>query len=388
MGRHQHAETRGLVSFAVCALVGWVAMESYLRFAPAIWMVSLRLFTACSIVAATCGVGSFVVGYAHRSRSLNLKHGWLAPLRRLAEIASLSLVFGSTIFVTVFMIFVIASNLMGMNILVGYVSAACAGVSGIAGYFTFVQAEMMSAKSIVSLLPIFMISGIATAGLTSDDPYWYKNNFSQLGDRTTFAASMFNTTLILAGICVSIVGYFAISELITTNRQRRDWLIAQHPDAAVEPTIRFFRTRMAILMLLLTMCGVCFIGIGSFRYTPHPLIHNIFSHSMVVFMALVMVGIPWLAPQVSRAFVIISDVAVAVACYGGIVWFTGHMSMTNIEALVGVTFLGWFVMFSRQIAALEADRVEAQVAHLQSLYAKQGSAALPVPPTSRLDSQK
>lgn len=56
---------------------------------------------------------------------------------------------------------------------------------------------MMNAKTIASLLPFFVISGVVTAGMTTDDPYWYHNNFSQLGDRTTFAARMFNSTLIL-----------------------------------------------------------------------------------------------------------------------------------------------------------------------------------------------
>ena len=76
---------------------------------------------------------------------------------------------------------------------------------------TFVQAEMMNAKTLASLLPFFVISGVCTAGLTTDDPYWYHNNFSQLGDRTTFAARMFNSTLMLAGTCIIIVSYFAIS---------------------------------------------------------------------------------------------------------------------------------------------------------------------------------
>ena len=42
---------------------------------------------------------------------------------------------------------------------------------------TFVQAEMMNAKTIASLLPFFVISGVVTAGMTTDDPYWYHNNF-------------------------------------------------------------------------------------------------------------------------------------------------------------------------------------------------------------------
>lgn len=97
------------------------------------------------------------------------------------------------------MLLSIASNMMGLRTLKGYLTALCAAISGVVGYVTFVQAELMNAKTIASLLPFFVVSGVSIAGLTSDDPYWYNNNFSQLGDRTTFAARMFNSTLMLAG---------------------------------------------------------------------------------------------------------------------------------------------------------------------------------------------
>jgi hypothetical protein len=37
-----------------------------------------------------------------------------------------------------------------------------------------------------------------------------------------------------------------------------------------------------------------------------------------------------------------------------------------VEALAGLMFLGWFIVFSRQIAAIEADRVQAQLVFIQS----------------------
>ena len=76
---------------------------------------------------------------------------------------------------------------------------------------TFVQAEMMNAKTIASLLPFFVISGVVTAGMTTDDPYWYHNNFRSSATEHV-AARMFNSTLILAGTCIIIVSYFAISD--------------------------------------------------------------------------------------------------------------------------------------------------------------------------------
>ena len=103
MGRHQRAEASGLISFLICAVVGAVSMNLYMEYAPAIWQLTQRRFMVCSGIVAACGVISFIIGYARKSRSLNLKHGWFAPIRRIFEIVALSVVYASTIFVMSFM---------------------------------------------------------------------------------------------------------------------------------------------------------------------------------------------------------------------------------------------------------------------------------------------
>ena len=263
MGRHQQAEASGIISFMACATLAWIAMDLYLQFAPAIWRVTQRLFTVCAGITAGCGVISFTLGYARNSRSMTLKHGWTIPIRRIFEILALSVVYASTIFVTAFMLLSIASNMMGLRTLKGYLTALCAAISGVVGYVTFVQAELMNAKTIASLLPFFVVSGVSIAGLTSDDPYWYNNNFSQLGDRTTFAARMFNSTLMLAGVCIVIISYFAISELITTHRLQMQYLSASDEKEAP----KHFKARILLLSTMLTLAGIAFIGIGTMFIT-------------------------------------------------------------------------------------------------------------------------
>ncbi|WP_137656768.1 ABC transporter permease [Bifidobacterium moukalabense] len=362
MGRHQQAETSGIISFMICAVVAGFAMSLYMQYAPAIWRVSQRLFTVCSGIVAACGVVSFSLGYARKSRSLTLKHGWMVPIRRIFEILALSMVYASTIFVTSFMMLSIINGIMGTRTLNGYLSMLCAGIAGVVGYITFVQAELMDAKTIAALLPFFVVSGVSIAGLTSDDPYWYNNNFSQLGDRTTFAARMFNSTLMLAGICIIIISYFAISELITTNRLRREY--AQQTGLDESP--RHFRVRILLLAFMLTLAGIAFIGIGMFRYTPHPILHNVFARGLPCLMSVLLIELPWLAPQLSKAVYVVSDLAIAVGAFAGFQWLGGHNTLTNVEALAGLMFLGWFIIFSRQIAAIEADRVQTQLVLAQT----------------------
>lgn len=357
MGRHQQAEASGIISFMACATLAWIAMGLYLQFAPAIWRVTQRLFTVCAGITAGCGVISFALGYARNSRSMTLKHGWTIPIRRIFEILALSVVYASTIFVTAFMLLSIASNMMGLRTLKGYLTALCAAISGVVGYVTFVQAELMNAKTIASLLPFFVVSGVSIAGLTSDDPYWYNNNFSQLGDRTTFAARMFNSTLMLAGVCIVIISYFAISELITTHRLQMQYLSASDEKEAP----KHFKARILLLSTMLTLAGIAFIGIGMFRYTPHPILHNVFARGLPCLMSVLMIALPWLAPQLSKVVYVISDLAIVIGALAGFQWLAGRNTLTNVEALAGMMFLGWFIIFSRQIAAIESDRVQTQL---------------------------
>lgn len=357
MGRHQQAEASGIISFMACATLAWIAMDLYLQFAPAIWRVTQRLFTVCAGITAGCGVISFALGYARNSRSMTLKHGWTIPIRRIFEILALSVVYASTIFVTAFMLLSIASNMMGLRTLKGYLTALCAAISGVVGYVTFVQAELMNAKTIASLLPFFVVSGVSIAGLTSDDPYWYNNNFSQLGDRTTFAARMFNSTLMLAGVCIVIISYFAISELITTHRLQMQYLSASDEKEAP----KHFKARILLLSTMLTLAGIAFIGIGMFRYTPHPILHNVFARGLPCLMSVLMIALPWLAQQLSKVVYVISDLAIVIGALAGFQWLAGRNTLTNVEALAGMMFLGWFIIFSRQIAAIESDRVQTQL---------------------------
>ena len=133
MGRHQRAETSGLISFLICAVVGAVSMNLYMEYAPAIWQLTQRRFMVCSGIVAACGVISFIIGYARKSRSLNLKHGWFAPIRRIFEIVALSVVYASTIFVMSFMMLSIINNMMGIRTLKGYLPILCAAIAGVVG---------------------------------------------------------------------------------------------------------------------------------------------------------------------------------------------------------------------------------------------------------------
>ncbi len=361
-------------------------MFLYLQLAPAFWQLSQRRFMACAAIVAACGVISFIVGYIHRMRLLDVQKGWIHTVRRIFEILALSIVYASTLFLMSYMLFSLVNSIMGkaiftsyipwihtvrrifeilalsivyastlflmsymlfslVNSIMGkaiftsYIPALTAAFAGVSGYLTFVQAELMNAKTLSALLPFFVIAGVSTASSTTTDPHWFRNNFSELGDRTTFAARMFNTTLILGGICIIIITYFAISELIATYR-----IVRPNGDIAIrQPNVSYkiprFKVRITILTVMLVLSGVAFIGIGTFRYTPHPILHNVFARGMPVLMFIMLVALPWLAPQLSKAFFAISDLAIVVCALVGISWLMGNNTLTNVEALAAMLHL-------------------------------------------------
>ena len=84
-------------------------------------------------------------------------------------------------------------------------------------------------------------------------------------------------------------------------------------------------------------------------------------------MLLLFVLLPWLAPRLSKAVMVASDLTALVCAAFWVNMMMGHNTLTNVEALAGLAFLGWFIVFSRQIAAIEADRAAAQLLHAQAI---------------------
>lgn len=353
MGRFQRAEAAGLIAFLVCAVISIAVISWYMSAMPPIWLVSQRLFSVTSGIVAACSMCTFAVGYLRTNYFFN-EQKIIRIAKHVFELVALSTIYGATMFLMSFAMLSIINSIVGRTVVNSYLPVLCSALSGIVGYATLVQAELLEAKTVASLLPLFVISGAATAGLTSDDPYWYNNNFSQLGDRTTFAASMFNATLILSGICIIITSYFAVSEFIATQREQ-----VYQNDKKRSP--RHFYIRTGIMAMLLILGGIAFIGIGTFRYTPHPVLHDTCARGVTGLICTMLIFLPWLAPQLSKTFYVASDLAVLLTSWAGSQWIKGNNTLTNVEALSCMLFLGWIIVFSRQVAAMESDRLQSKI---------------------------
>ena len=114
-------------------------MFLYLQLAPAFWQLSQRRFMACAAIVAACGVISFIVGYIHRMRLLDVQKGWIHTVRRIFEILALSIVYASTLFLMSYMLFSLVNSIMGKAIFTSYIPALTAAFAGVSGYLSLIH---------------------------------------------------------------------------------------------------------------------------------------------------------------------------------------------------------------------------------------------------------
>ena len=48
---------------------------------------------------------------------------------------------------------------------------------------------------------------------------------------------------------------------------------------------------------MLALAGIAFVGIGMFRYTPHPILHNVFARGLPGLMSVLMIALPLALPR-------------------------------------------------------------------------------------------
>ena len=414
LGKSMRAESGALVASILCGAVSLAGICVYLANATPAMLQSVVLFTSSGGIVAVPAVIAFIVGYSQLPQFLTAErfeqlvdqartgqsddeeserhHGAgisearirlgrrtyrvLDLLRRLVTTVALAVVYGYTIFLLSFVILYTFNDYVGFDPQHRYLVVSVVFMSIITAYYSFVTGSTLTAKHLSMLLPLFVIAGVGVAGITTPYQHWWTNNFSELGDNSTAAAQLFNTTLILAGICVVIISYFAVYELIASRQQYLRWgeEIEDLPDDSAARLVlvnkvkndrilrvRHFKARTVTLLVLLIASGVLLAGVGIFHYSEHPVLHNICGRGMTVPIGLLILLMPWLAPEFSGSF-FFTGYVMGIACSASMVlWLQGTITLVNVEGLLWLLYLLWFILFARQAAALAQDRRENQL---------------------------
>jgi len=177
------------------------------------------------------------------------------------------------------------------------------------------------------VLAIFLVVGAFASMLTATDPLWWQDNLSALGMSSNASAWIFNGTLIVAGIIVTTIGRYATAQLpVETAKQQRGRL--------------FVRIALALIGLFLACVGI-------FPVDEFFLVHNTVATGMAVAFAGVVIGLPWLLPTISRVFVVLGYIYVAVIALLGVFFATGYYNLTAVELIAAILIFSWIIVFLR-----------------------------------------
>ncbi|MGP6170950.1 DUF998 domain-containing protein [Microbacterium sp. A196] len=197
-------------------------------------------------------------------------------------------------------------------------------------YICFLSSASLTPMTLSLVLAIFLVVGAFASMLTATDAHWWQDNLSALGMASNASSWVFNGTVIVAGVIVTIIARYATSELPVDDQK----------------AIR----RRHVVRIGLILMGIFLTCVGIFPVDKFFLVHNTVATGMVVSFGLVVLALPWLVPSVSKVFVALGYIYVAVIVLVVIFFATGYYNLTAVELIAAILIFSWIIVFLRATA--------------------------------------
>lgn len=194
-------------------------------------------------------------------------------------------------------------------------------------YICFLSAASLTPMMLSLVLAIFLVVGAFASMLTATDAHWWRDNLSALGMSSNASSWIFNGTLIIAGVIVTIIARYATAGLPATDPK----------DARKRHLIR----------IGLILMGIFLTCVGLFPVDAFFLVHNTVATGMAVAFAAVVIALPWLVPTISKVFVALGYIYVAVIALLAIFFATGYYNLTAVELIAAILIFSWIIVFLR-----------------------------------------
>lgn len=194
-------------------------------------------------------------------------------------------------------------------------------------YVCFLSAVSLTPMSLSLVLAIFLVVGAFASMLTATDAHWWQDNLSALGMASNDSSWIFNGTLIVAGIIVTTIARYSTAGLpVDAPRDARGR--------------RLVRIGMILIGVFLTCVGI-------FPVDAFFVVHNTVATGMAVAFAVVVIGLPWMLPRISKVFIALGYAYVAVIVLLAVFFATGYYNLTAVELIAAVLIFSWIIVFLR-----------------------------------------
>ncbi|WP_433673616.1 DUF998 domain-containing protein [Microbacterium gorillae] len=207
-----------------------------------------------------------------------------------------------------------------------------ASVAAITGYVVFISASQLDLTQFALILAVFLVQGVLAATLSADDPHWWEDNLSALGMVGETSSSLFNLTVIVAGVLVTALARYATRGL---------W--ARDPRGTRN-------VRIGLIVI-----GCCLMVVGLIPVNVSFLVHTGFASGMLVVFAGMIVMIARWIPGIARSFVVLGWTFLGISAGLVLFFVVGYYTLTAVEIVAGGLVFTWILLLIRAIDALVRD---------------------------------
>lgn len=305
------------------------------------------LGTIAATITAGVTAAAFVVGYLLPAPgSRRRTHPEPSRWRLGVNVAALAIAHAAiALLVLEGMSIVMADAFIGAEVY-SFSSAVIVGVaSALASYAAFLSAAGMTTARIATVLALYLVVGVMAAMLSTTDPQWWEKNISALGIGDDFSSWIFNVTLIVAGVLITAISVYLVTELGQGHLAR----------GARDADDRRETTRIRLLGAALVLLGVFLALVGVFPVSWVEWVHNTFATGLVVVFAGLVVGIRWIVPGLPEVFFVVGYLFLGVVLFATVLFAVGIYNLTAMEIVGFALIFAWLVLLIRNISASGSD---------------------------------
>lgn len=225
--------------------------------------------------------------------------------------------------------------------------------SCVINYYMIYSANIFTSSMIVSLLISVIMGGVFFAMLTNSQSKWWQYNFSYLGTHDVVRSWPFNLTLILASLLmIALVDYLFVS-------------LNNHG---------YKGKGITTLRILMTLLSISLGGVGFFPNNKgmwHEM-HNRAANLMVLIIIILIIGIKWLLPKVTKEFLIVSyAIAICLVVSNFLFETIGYLSLTVFEIIAFGLAFSLILLLLQQINRLTSYDDDVILINLKDITQKE-----------------
>jgi|GEM_PF-2576489 len=329
----------------VCSSLAWVLNwgRNPIPFAGDARSFGVLIFFFSIIIAFGVAATGFVMGVRYRN-------GLVEPELRRAwglAVAPLALAYAAVTMILVAVVLQFIDVAFKELALEPFYAALVVGMMcGAVAYYVANRTLQITVRAVLNVFVIILFAGVATSAINIDDPRWWQESFSFLGTAQSNERSVFNATLIMAGILFVILQQFFMDDFI--ELRRRGMLSAR--------TARWIRISLIALGVLMAMVGLVPFGSGGLLDT----IHSVAAYSLAGILLTYMLLVRRLLPHCSAEFYAMTWFMVVVMVGAVVLHLLGSINVVGVELICFAVGGTWFLLFVKNVELLVSQLDEGE----------------------------